>query len=86
MTEALIEFQWNDRFRELVEISPKDVRSVVYGVSGPVESLSISVGRVKGYLELFYTLLAPCKSEDAFNVRCCELLEQGIRFGVLTLS
>lgn len=43
VSKAVIKIERYYRFRKLVEISPKNVGRIVYGVAGPVESFAISV-------------------------------------------
>jgi hypothetical protein len=68
VAEALIEFQGDDRFRKLVEISSQNVGRVVHSISSPVETLAIAIRRVERDLEFLDALLATSKTEDTLNI------------------
>ncbi len=44
VSKAVVKVEGYYWFWKLVEISPKNVGRIVYGVAGPVESFAISVG------------------------------------------
>jgi hypothetical protein len=44
IAEAFVEFQGNDRLGKLIEVSSQNVGSVVYSVTGPVQSLAVAIG------------------------------------------
>jgi len=67
-SEAFVEFEWNDWFRELVEITSKDVGSIMNGIASPIESFAKSIWRIKRGLELFDTLLGSRKSKYALYI------------------
>jgi len=66
--EAFVKFEWNDWFRELVEITSKDVGGIMDGIACPVESFAKSIRRVKGSLELFDALFGSGKSKDTLYI------------------
>jgi hypothetical protein len=43
ISEAFVEAQGYYRLRQLVEVSPQNIRRVVHCVTSPVEALSISI-------------------------------------------
>lgn len=67
-SEAFVEFKRYDWFGELVEITSKDIGGIMNSVASPVESLSVSVRRVKGNPKLLDTLLGPGESKDTLYV------------------
>lgn len=70
LAEALVEFQRNDRFRQLVQVSAEDVGGIVNRVSGPIQALSVTFGRVEYFLEILDTLGGPIESEDTLDISC----------------
>lgn len=68
VAEALVEFQRDDRFGELVEISSQNVGRVVDCIPSPVETFAISIRRVEGDLQFFDALLAASKTEYTLNI------------------
>lgn len=67
-SEALVEFERNDWLGKLVEVASEDIGGIVNSVAGPIETLSISVGRVKGGLELLDALLGAGESKDTLYI------------------
>jgi len=67
-SEALVKLKRDDWLRELVEVTTKDIGRIMNSVAGPIESLSVSVWRVKGGLELLDTLLGPGQSENTLHI------------------
>jgi hypothetical protein len=68
VAEALVEFQGDNRFGELVEISSQNVGRVVHGISSPVEPFAIAIRRVERDLQFLDALLATGKTEDTLNI------------------
>jgi hypothetical protein len=68
VAEALVEFQGDNRFGKLVEISSQNVGRVVHGISSPVEPFAIAIRRVESNLQFLDALLATGKTEDTLNI------------------
>ena len=71
IAEEMVEVQGNDGFRQLVEISAENVCSVVYSVAAPIQTLAISVRRIKGHLQFFDSFLRATQPEDTFDIGGC---------------
>ena len=69
LTETFVEFKRDDGFWQLVQVSAQDIGGIMDGVSGPIQSLSISLGRVKDLLEVLYTFCGSIESKDTFDIR-----------------
>jgi hypothetical protein len=68
LAEALVEFQGNDGFGQLVQVSTEDVGGIMNGVSGPIQALSVTFGGVKNLLEILDTLGGSIESENALDI------------------
>lgn len=69
LTETFVKFEWDDGFRQLIQVSTEDVGGVVYRVSGPIQALSITFWGVEYFLEVFDTFRGTIESEDTFHIR-----------------
>ena len=70
LAEALVEFQRNYGFGQLVQVTAEDVGSIVNRVSGPIQALSVTFGGVEYFLEILDTLGGPIESEDTLDISC----------------
>jgi len=71
--EALVEFKWYDRFRELIEVSSENIGSIMHTVACPQQALAILVWCVEDCDKLFNSALSACETEDTLNIGCCVL-------------
>ena len=68
VSKAVVEPEWYYRLGKLVEVSPQYVGCVVDREACPVQTLAISIRRIKSYLELLDALFAACQAEYAFDI------------------
>jgi hypothetical protein len=69
--EALVKFQRDDWFGELVQVTTKDIGSVVHSVARPVQALSVPFGGIEDGLEILDTFRGAVETKDAFDIGRC---------------
>jgi hypothetical protein len=67
--ELLIEIEWDDWLRQVIQVSPQDICRVVDRESVPHEALAIAIGGVKDGLELLDALFGSAQSENTLDAR-----------------
>jgi hypothetical protein len=68
LSKRIVVLERNDGFGQLVEVPSEDIGSIVYCIASPIETLTPSGRRVKGYFQLFDSLLGASKAEYTLDV------------------